>query len=220
MSALAPALVDTAHEYHHLFDIYLPIAGGVFALIVVTVVVAAAVFRRRTSDRAARWHEHNRLESAYAVMLALVVAFLLYLTFTAEHRVDTVANQERPAVVVDVTSSKWEWTFFYPAYGITARSGTVGRQPLVVPVGEAIRFKLRSLDVIHAFWIPALDYKHDAIPGSTQAITLTFSKPGLFQGACAEFCGLRHADMVFNARAITPAQFATWTAGGGRTRTW
>jgi cytochrome c oxidase subunit 2 len=220
VSGLAPALVDTAHEYRHLFDMYVPIAVGVFALIVVTVVAAVVVFGRRAPDRAARWHEHNRLEGAYAVMLALVVVFLLYLTFTAEHRVDTVANQERPVVVVDVTGSKWEWTFFYPAYGITARSGTVGRQPLVVPVGEAIRFKLRSLDVIHAFWIPALDYKHDAIPGSTQVITLTFSKPGMFRGACAEFCGLRHADMVFNARAVTPAQFAAWASAGGRSRTW
>ncbi len=63
-------------------------------------------------------------------------------------------------------------TFSYPAYGFSVRSGTVGRQQLVVPVGEAIRFNLRTLDVIHAFWIPEVRYKHDLIPGSTQVVTL------------------------------------------------
>ena len=160
-------LVNTRSEYDHLFSIYVPIAIGVFVLIVIAVLVAVLIYRRRPPERAARWHEHNPLEGAYAVLLACVAAFLLYLTFTAEHKVDTVANQERPAVI-DVTGSKWEWTFAYPAYGITVRSGTVGRQPLVVPAGEAIRFRLTSVDVIHSFWIPALRYKHDAIPGSVQ----------------------------------------------------
>ena len=220
MSAFAQALVDTTHEYHHLFSVYVPIAGGVFGLIVLAALFAVVRYRARPAESAARWHEHNRLEGGYALLLALVVAFLLYLTFSAEHRVDTVANHERPSLTVDATAAKWEWTFSYPAYGITQRSGTVGRQPLVVPTGAAVRFDLRSLDVIHAFWIPAVDYKHDAIPGSTQVFTLTFTEPGLFQGLCAEFCGLRHSDMLFNVRAVPPAQFAAWARSGGKLRTW
>jgi cytochrome c oxidase subunit II len=220
VSSLAQALVETGHEYHHLFNIYVPIAVGVFVLIVVIVAVVVAIFARRRPEEAARWHEHNPLEGAYAVVLALTVVFLLYLTLTAEHRVDTVANHERPSVIVEATGAKWEWTFAYPAYGITARSGTVGRQPLVVPTGRAVRFELRSLDVIHAFWVPEVSYKHDAIPGSTQEFTLTFPHPGLFQGACAEFCGLRHSNMLFNVRAVSPAQFGAWARNGGKARTW
>ena len=64
------------------------------------------------------------------------------------------------------SASKWEWTLAYPRYGFSVRSGTVGRQPFVVPAGEAIRFNLYSADVIHSFWIPDLRFKHDAIPGS------------------------------------------------------
>jgi cytochrome c oxidase subunit II len=210
-------LIDTRTEYDHLFSIYVPIAIGVFLLIVVLVVAAVLIYRRRPPDRAARWHEHNPLEGTYAVLLACVAAFLLYLTFTTEHKVDTVANQQRPAVVIDVVASKWEWTFNYPAYGITLRSGTVGRQPLLVPAGEAVRFRLTSLDVIHSFWIPALRYKHDAIPGSTQIATLVF-RPGVFPGQCAEFCGLRHSDMIFTAHAVSPAAFAAWARSGRRTR--
>lgn len=210
------ALVDTRHEYQHVFSIYVPIAIGVFVLVVAAILFAVLRYRRRPPSDAARWHENNPLEGGYALVLAAVVAFLLYVTFAAEHETDVVSAREQPALTVDVTASKWEWTFTYPRYGITERSGTVGRQPLVVPVNEAVRFDLTSLDVIHAFWIPYLDYKHDLIKGSTQRVTLDFPKAGRFSGECAEFCGLRHSDMVFFVRAVSPAQFAAWASSGGR----
>ncbi len=64
--------------------------------------------------------------------------------------------------------------------------------------------------MIHALWIPELEYKHDAIPGSVQSQVLTFTRTGTFSGQCAVFCGLRHPEMVFKARAVSPAEFATW----------
>ena len=214
-----PGLVETRHEYAHVFGIYVPIALGVFALIVLLVMFAVLRYRRRPPEQAARWHEHNPLEASYAVLLSVVVAFLLYMTFTAEHRVDTVANRERASLTIDVVAAKWEWTFTYPAYGITQRSGTAGHQPLVVPVGEPIRFNFSTLDVIHAFWVPELRYKHDLTPGATQSQILSFSRPGVFPGECAEFCGLRHADMLFSVHAVPAAEFARWasTRGPGRT---
>jgi cytochrome c oxidase subunit II len=215
-----PALVDTRYEYNHLASIYIPIAIGVFAAIVLLTGFALLRYRGRPPERAARWHENNPLEGGYAFILALTVAFLLYLTYSAEHKVDTVANRQTPALRVDVTGAKWEWTFSYPAYGITQRSGTVGHQPLVVPMGRPIRFALRTLDVIHAFWVPVTEYKHDLIPGSTQIATLSFSTAGLFQGECGEFCGLRHSDMLFNVRVVSPAQFRRWAEARGRIRTW
>lgn len=94
------------------------------------------------------------------------------------------------------------------------RSGTVGRQVLVVPAGAAVRFRLISTDVIHSFWVPALRYKHDLIPGSTQIATLTFPA-GAFAGQCAEFCGLRHADMVLTVHAVNAAAFTAWAQSKG-----
>jgi cytochrome c oxidase subunit II len=219
LGLLTPGLIDTRHEYDHVFGIYVPIAIGVFAVIVLAMTFAVLVYRVRPSrppEQAARWHENNPLEGGYAIGLALVVAFLLYVTFTAEHRVDTVAAAERPALTIDVTGAKWEWQFAYRGYGFTTQSGTAGRQPLVVPTGEAIRFTLRSLDVIHAFWIPALRYKRDLTPGSVQQITLTFTRTGVFGGQCAEFCGLRHSDMVFAVHAVSPTSFATWARSRGK----
>lgn len=219
MHALSAALVDTRHQYVRLFDIYVPIAVGVLGVIVIAVLVLVLRSRRRAVQDASRRHENHALESTYAVLLALTVAGLLYFTFSAEHQVDTVANREHPALTIDVIGSQWEWTFTYPAYHVTVRSGTTGLRTFVVPTGQPVRFALTSADVIHSFWVPALDYKHDLIPGMTQYQTLTFSRPGLFQGQCAEFCGLRHADMVFSVKAVPPAQFRAWAAGGGKART-
>jgi len=204
------ALVETSQQYRHLFDIYVPIALGVFALIIVAMLAMIVRYGRRPAAKAAKWHENNRVESTYAVLLLFVIAFLLYVTFSAEHKVDTVANREKPALTVDVYGAKWEWRFNYPAYGINRYSGTVGRETFVLPTGEAIRLRLISLDVIHEFWVPALRYKHDLIPGSVQEITVTFPHPGSFKGQCAEFCGIYHARMVFTVKAVSPASFAAW----------
>ena len=210
------ALISTRHEYGWLFGIYVPIAAGVFAVVCVVVLGAVLRYRRRSVADVSRVSERDGLEAGYAALLTATVAFLLYLTFTAEHRVDTVSLRQTPALTVNVIGAKWEWEFRYPRYGIVHRSGTIGRQPLVVPVNRAVRFNLSSQDVIHAFWVPDLRYKRDLIPGRTQTVVLTFTRPGLFPGECAEFCGLRHPEMVFNVRVLEPGQFARWAASGGR----
>jgi cytochrome c oxidase subunit 2 len=210
------ALISTRHEYGWLFGIYVPIAAGVFAVICVVVLGAVLRYRRRAVQDASRVSERNSLEAGYAALLTATVAFLLYLTFTAEHRVDTVSLRQTPALTVNVIGAKWEWEFRYPRYGIVRRSGTVGRQPLVVPVNRPVRFTLSAQDVIHAFWVSELRFKRDLIPGRTQTVVLTFTRTGLFRGQCAEFCGLRHSEMVFNVRVLPPASFARWAASGGR----
>jgi cytochrome c oxidase subunit 2 len=212
-----PGLVETSREYRHLFDIYVPIGLGVFGVILLVALFAVLRYRLRPPERAARWHEHQPLEGTYALLLAGTIAFLLWETFTSEHRIDTVANREPAAVTIDVIASRWEWTFYYPRYRLTVHSGTTGVGTFVVPAGEAVRFDLTSLDVIHAFWIPALDYKHDNFPASTQVTTLVFPHAGKYTGQCAEYCGVDHSEMVFDADAVTPARFAAWASSGGRT---
>lgn len=212
---LTGAIVDTRRVYDWVFGIYVPIALGVFALFTVTIIGAVIWFRFHPPARAARWHEANSLEIGYALVLTAVASFLLYVTFTAEHRIDVASAAERPALTVDVTGSRWEWTYRYPKYGITRESGLVGHQPLVVPINEAIRFRLTSADVIHSFWIPQLAFKRDAIPGTIETVTLDFDKAGTFGGACAEYCGLYHSEMVFTVDAVTPASFRRWARTGG-----
>jgi cytochrome c oxidase subunit 2 len=214
MSLIPNALISTRHEYDSLFAIYVPIAAGVFAVFVIAVLLSLLRYRRR--QRPARWSENNRLEAGYALVLTLIVIFLLYLTFSAEHKVDTVSAQERPSVTINVSGAKWEWVFAYPAYGIRRISGTVGRQALVVPTNEAVRLNLTSVDVIHAFYVPELEFKHDVFPGITQRIMVTFTRTGSFQGQCTQFCGLRHPEMIFSVLAVSPQRFNAWVRRGGR----
>lgn len=207
------AIVDTRKVYDWVFNIYVPIAIGVFVLFTVVIIGAVLVYRR--NERASRVHEANALEASYALVLACVAAFLLYITFTAEHKVDVASAHERAAVTIDVVGSRWEWTFRYPGHGITHESGVVGHQSLVVPANEPVRLRISSADVIHSFWIPQLRFKRDAVPGSTQVVTLDFDHTGHFSGACAEYCGLLHSDMVFTADVLTPRQFSSWLRRAG-----
>jgi cytochrome c oxidase subunit 2 len=213
---LSPAIVDTRQEYGHLFGIYVPIAVGVFVLFSGLIIGNAIRGRLRPAGAASRSHENNPLEMSYAVLLVAVVAFLLWLTFSSEHRVDSVSLTEKPFTTIDVTASQWEWTFSYRGAGITHESGTVGNQPLVVPANEPVRLNLYSRDVIHAFWVPYLRFKRDLIQGARGVVVLDFDKPGLFQGRCSQFCGLRHAEMVFNVRAVPAATYTAWLRSGGR----
>jgi cytochrome c oxidase subunit 2 len=203
-------VVSTRHVYDQLASVYLPIAIGVF--VVFAAAILLAVVRYRARARPSRWSENNLLEGSYAVLLACVAGFLIYLTLSAEHKIDTVANHERPSLRIDVIAAKWEWEFRYPGYGIAARSGVVGDQPLVVPENRAIRFNLTSQDVIHSIWIPQLEFKRDLIHGTVEHVTLTFTQPGWFGGQCAEFCGLHHPEMVFRVHVLSPTAFSTWAA--------
>ncbi len=211
---LAPWIVDTRKTYDWVFGIYVPIGLGVIVLF--STLIVGAVWLYRHNPRASRRHEANALEAGYALLLTCVAGFLLYVTFTAEHRVDTAPARERPAVTIDVTGSRWEWSFRYPGHGIVHESGAVGHQPLVVPVDEPVRMRITSQDVIHSFWIPQLRFKRDAIPGSTQSVTLDFDRTGRFSGSCAEFCGLLHADMVFGVDVLPAHRFDAWLSTGGR----
>jgi cytochrome c oxidase subunit 2 len=92
-------------------------------------------------------------------------------------------------------------------------SGDIRPATLVVPSGQTVQFRMRSLDVIHSFFVPKLRFKRDAFPERTTEFDLVFHEPG-FTGRCAEFCGLHHADMRFNVEVLPPDEFARWAAEG------
>ncbi|HET9074430.1 MAG TPA: cytochrome c oxidase subunit II [Solirubrobacteraceae bacterium] len=227
MTLLPPVfgIVDTRREYNRVFAIYVPVGVGVFVFFTLLIVGATLFYRRRRGEqppgveRPDAKHEANRLEISYAVLLTCVAGFLLYITFSAEHKVDTALATERAAYTVDVTASRWLWHFSYPGHGIRLASGEGAGQVFVVPANTPVRINLTSSDVIHSLWIPQLAFKRDAIPGSTERLTLDFDRTGSFKGACAEYCGTYHAEMVFRVRVVSDNQFNHWLASGGRTFT-
>jgi cytochrome c oxidase subunit II len=216
---------DTRHEYDSLAGLYLPIAAGVVALVVLLVLAFALRYRARSHDAAEHpqaepatggRHRPSRIDRApkteglYVLALAGIAAVLLWRTFTVEARVDHDASGR--GVAVDVTAAKWHWSFAYPRAGIVQRGTDQRRPTLVVPAGRTVDFTLRSVDVIHAFWIPQRRFKRDATPGFTSSFSLVFPQPGLWRdgGECSEYCGLHHAQMRFDVRVVSPAAFARW----------
>jgi cytochrome c oxidase subunit II len=88
---------------------------------------------------------------------------------------------------------------------------------MVVPAGVPIRIQTTASDVIHAFAVPALWFKLDAVPGRLNEKQLIINKPGVYFGQCSELCGARHGFMPIAVEALPPAQFAAWVkAKGGK----
>ena len=117
----------------------------------------------------------------------------------------------RPGLQIDVTAFQWQWRFAYPG-GFSADGSREQPAELVVPEDTTVRFTLTARDVVHAFWVPTLRFKRDAFPDHTEEFDLVFPDAGSYTGRCAEFCGLRHANMEFDIVVLPRQQFDAWLA--------
>lgn len=86
----------------------------------------------------------------------------------------------------------------------------VSANEIHLPAGEPVEFVLTTADVIHSFWMPAIGGKMDMMPGRVNRLTLTPTTPGIYRGACAEFCGPSHALMAFAIVVHPPGEFDDW----------
>jgi cytochrome c oxidase subunit II len=103
--------------------------------------------------------------------------------------------------VIRAHAQQWFWTFEYP-------DGAQSVQVLHVPAGEHFTLAITSEDVIHAFWVPRLGGKMDAIPGKENYLRLQADEAGVYRGICAEFCGIGHAHMQVEVQAHPAATYA------------
>ena len=83
-----------------------------------------------------------------------------------------------------------------------------------MPVGRTIHLTVESLDVNHAFYVPAFLFKRDAIPGHPTSFDFTVDAAGTYAGQCAEFCGVLHDTMTFTVRAVDGPAFEAWLGAG------
>jgi heme/copper-type cytochrome/quinol oxidase subunit 2 len=198
-------LADPRSIYDSIAGIYAPVAAVVFVLVLTLTVVALVrgTRRARRTDRPAGDRaEDTRIEGPYVVLLIVVAAALIVISFHHEDRLQAATHRPAP-IHVDVLAAKWRWGFSYRGAGVL----TEGR--LVVPAGTPIAFTARSEDVLHAFWVPGRRFQRQVFPDRVTAWTLQFP-PGVHDGVCAWFCGLRHDHMDFTVEAVSPAAFRRW----------
>jgi cytochrome c oxidase subunit 2 len=211
--------IDTRNQFFDVWNVYWPIALAVFLVILGLVVILGLRYRSRSSEFPRGKDEDEPLEIGYMIGLACVAAFLVFLTFSR-----MPGNQDEQAkgaspVAVTVTAARWNWRFEYPEFGIVEQ-GTKERVPVLrVPVDTPVEFEGGSLDVIHSFWIPEQRFKRDVFPGFHTRWEMVFgdivNSPG--GGECAEFCGLEHAEMIFDVLVMPKQRFALWASSAGGT---
>jgi cytochrome c oxidase subunit 2 len=198
---------DTLRAYNHVRGIYLPIAVGVFALVVGCLLILLVRGARR---RAAPGRRSNalRFEIVYAVLLAGVVAVLVTVTFRTETPLDRTAAH--PALRIVVTAAQWSWRFTYPGGASVVAVSTWHPAAALVPTGSEVEFVGSSRDVIHGFWVPQLHFQRQLLPGYDTRFDLRFDRPGRYGGECSVFCGDQHSQMHFSIEAVSPERFERW----------
>lgn len=201
---------DAAQEINTL-QIPVFITAGVVGVIVMAAVGYVLFKFRDRPGRAIPPQSHGK-RAVEIGLTALSAAILLPIAVFTVSTIFKLAETPKDAMVVRVTGQQWWWEFSYP--GVTGPSGRplVTSGEMVIPVGQKVKLEITSRDVIHSFWIPALNGKKDAVPGRQHELWIQADKPGQYYGQCTEFCGLSHANMRQQVIALNQADYDKWIA--------
>ncbi|MDG4798228.1 cytochrome c oxidase subunit II [Micromonospora sp. WMMD1082] len=174
----------------------------------VTAATLYALYRRGRGQQdplARRRWENTPLIWGGIVLPSIVLVLVTGVTVDAMRRTDHRAGPG--TMVVQVIGHQWWWEVRYPERDV------VTANEVRVPAGRPVRIELTTADVIHSFWVPALAGKVDLIPGRTNTLWINTDRPGVYEGQCAEFCGLQHARMRFRVVVAPEPTFRQWLAG-------
>lgn len=201
-----------------LFYVTLWVTGIIFVLVAAVLAYATLKFKARNeadehAEPPPQGHGNPLVE------LGLIGASVVALVFIAVPTLEAIwytydVPDDRRDQTYEVTAVGYQWwfKFEYPNEQIDGAGPLVTANELVIPAGRPIRVNLRTIDVIHSFWVPKLAGKVDMIPNRGNHLWLQADEPGYFWGQCAEFCGESHAVMRFRVIALNEADFAAWTA--------
>ena len=185
--------------------------AGIIGLIVAAAVIYSMIkFRDKGQPIPKQSHGNPALEITLTIIPALILAVVGVFTFRTVFDLNKTSDTQ---MIINVTGQQWWWEYDYPTnneYGITQPIITSGQ--LVIPVGTKVLLRETSRDVIHSYWIPALNGKRDAVPGRITLNRIEADEPGIYAGQCTEFCGLSHANMRMEAVALSKEDFAKWVA--------
>lgn len=217
-----------------------PISNQIYDLHMITlwvcVVIGIVVFgamaysivvhRKSKGAVAADFHESTTVEIIWTLVpLAVLIAIAVPATATLINLEDT----SKADVNILVSGIQWKWKYKYIDEGVefisslseksrNAVKDPIGVEnylldvdkPIVVPVNKKIRFLFTSEDVIHAWWVPELAVKQDAVPGFINDSWAIIEEPGVYRGQCAELCGKDHGFMPIVVNAVNEDEYQKW----------
>ena len=221
MAFAAPAWADTAtpenpaasnsQAINEIYRAALGVTMTIFVLVGGWLLYTAIRFRVKPG---ANLPEPPQVRGSSKLELGWTVVPVLILVALAGYTIDKIPKAEHiggaGSIKIAVTAQQFSFSYRYP-------NGKAPRNPSVleVPVDTPIEIDLRSKDVAHDFWVPALGPKVDAIPGQMNRTGFTASHIGTYHGQCAEFCGQGHASMTITVKVVSKAQFAKDMPGVG-----
>ncbi len=201
-----------AEKIDNLFIPILILAIVIGIAVLTATVVFAVKFRHRPGqpDNPKQIHGSTPLEIGWTIVPALILAVVAVPTVATIF--DLAKEPSGPDVLkVDVVGKQWWWEFELPRQAMVDRK-VITSTELHIPVDTEVLLSQKSDNVIHSFWVPELAGKKDVMPGRTNRNTIEASQPGTYLGACAEYCGLAHADMRFRVIAHSMADWRDWLA--------
>jgi len=228
---LTEGVTPTSHRVYelHMAILYVVTAIGV----AVFSVMGWSIFHHRKSKGhvAHQFHHSTMTEIIWTVVPILI---LVGMAIPATKTLIFMEESGDAEMTIKVTGYQWKWKYDYLDEGISffstiAQDSNDARQrgsgidpntienyllevdkPLVLPVETKIRILTTAADVIHAWWVPALGWKRDAIPGFINDNWTYIEEPGVYRGQCAELCGKDHAYMPIVLNAVSKEEYAAW----------
>ena len=199
------------------------IMTGVVAFVAVVMGYAMVRFRARRNPKPSQTTHNTLIEIIWIVVPCIILAVII---IPSINLIYYEGNDSDPYMTVTVTGHQWYWEYKYdsvPGLDYTSymipdneiQPGEIRRlsadHPMVLPVGEKIRFVITSADVLHGFYLPSLGVQKYAIPGTNQVSWTLIEKPGTYFGQCNQICGLNHDAMPIEIKAVPLQDYLAWT---------
>src|ERR1700758_598232 len=185
------------------FWFVIAICIGIFALVAAVMIYSVLRFRARPDDHedGPPIHGHTGLEITWTAIPFVLVTAIAIVSAIVLSRNDAEAGN---TLHINVTAQQYSWTFGYP----DANNAT---SPILrLPEGRSVELDMRSLDVIHAFFVPEFRTNEDIVPGLVTNVHITADRVGTFPLICNELCGLGHSTMRTQAIVMKAAAFDAW----------
>jgi cytochrome c oxidase subunit 2 len=239
---MIPGVTATSHNAYHAHMIMLWICVVIGVVVFGAMAYAMLKFRKSKGAVADTGFTHNTVLEAIWTVIPIVILVGSAIPATRMVMAQYDADHDaRPAdMTIKVTGYQWMWQYEYIDQGVgffsrldrdsdalrqnkaSTQAQIAGKEhylrdvdrALVLPADTRIRFVITSDDVIHAWWVPALGWKQDAIPGViNEAWTqVPADKVGTYRGVCAELCGKDHGFMPIVVKVLPKAEYQAWLA--------
>lgn len=164
----------------------------------------------------------QQVETVWTIIPAIILITLATPSIKLLYLLDESVN---PLLTIKIVGHQWYWSYQYSDYINVEFDSYILPTPtlndgqlrllevdhrIILPFNTEIRTLITSADVIHAWTIPALGVKVDAIPGRLNELTLYLDRPGVFYGQCSEICGANHRFIPIVLEVVSPNQFLRW----------